>query len=85
MEPLAKPPWLEKLRGAPSTTEVTKSEVAAAQKYMDEDPGLAKNGWTAEKLAAYHKERGGSDYRPSKRKRRPTRTNGKHNPHRWRR
>lgn len=85
MEPISRPQWLDKIRGGVTQHEVTKAEIEAAKKYMESDPGLAKNGWTAQELAAYHKGRGGLDFTPVIRKRKPKRTNGKHNPHRWRR
>ncbi len=86
MSEIQRPAWLDKLRGRPvHTGEVSDAEVEDAKAAMELDPGLAKNGWTPEKLAAYFKERGGADFRPVSRKRKPTRTNGKHHPHRWRR
>ena len=83
-EDIARPSWLDKIRGGVSTKEVTKDEVAKAREELAADPNKEKNGWTPEKLAAYHKGRGGDFYTPRTARRRPKRTNGKHNPHRWR-
>ena len=83
--PVFRPVWLDKLHGKVSVNEVKEDEVEKARLAMEDDSGLAKNGWTPEKLAAYFKERGGNDFRPSNKRKRPTRTRGKHNPFKWRR
>ena len=79
------PEWYDKILGRTPKTEVTQAELDAAAAEIKEEPGLAKNGWTPQTLAAYFKERGGNDYTPRKVVKRPTRTNGWHNPHKWRR
>ena len=87
---IARPPWLDRLRGGVSEVEVTKDEVEAARREIEAQPKMGRSkthpdGWTPERLAAYYKGRGGLDFTPTKQRRRPTRTNGLHNPHRWRR
>ena len=80
---LSRPAWLGKV----VRTDVSESEIKDAKEHIEREPDYAKNGWTPEALAIYFKERKSAqstnvlDRRPE----RPTRTNGKHNPHRWRR
>lgn len=80
---LSRPAWF----GKTARAEVTKEELKDAQDHLDGNPEYSKNGWTAESLAIYFKERSNAqsgtilDRRPE----RPVRTNGKHDPFRWRR
>lgn len=80
---ISKPSWLGKVtRG-----ETTKEEIDDAEQHIKDEPSYAENGWTPETLAIYFKERkeAQSNNILSRRPTRPMRTNGRHNPHRWRR
>lgn len=83
LPPIARPLWL----GKATNQSTTEKEIAEAAEAMEHEPGYARNGWTPETLAAYFKERkvAQSDFVLHRRPTRPTRTNGWHNAHRWRR
>ena len=88
---LSRPLWLTKLGAGATESEVSAEEVRRAAEDIEADPGLSHNGWTPKKLAAYYKSRGVGtsksgvpDFTPVRRHRKPTRTNSKYNPHRWR-
>lgn len=82
--PVVRPQWLDKIQGKVSESEVSKDEIGRAEQDIENEPALAKNGWTPKTLAAYYKERelAGPTGRPPKIK--PRRTNGWHNAHKWR-
>jgi hypothetical protein len=82
--PVSRPSWLNKLKGKPTPGELSEKDVEQAAEDIEKEPNLAKNGWSPKTLASYYKERelAGPTGRPPKIK--PTRTNGWHNPHKWR-
>lgn len=77
-----KPTWF----GKASRKDVSKKEIKEAEKEISNNPDYAKNGWTPEQLAIYFKERKAAQSNTVlyRKKPKPTRTNGRHNPHRWR-
>ena len=80
---ISRPTWLGKITGR----SVSEAELKDAKEHIEVEPDYARNGWTPETLAVYFKERREAQsnavlYRP---KVKPTLTNGRHNPHRWRR
>lgn len=83
LPPIARPSWL----GKSTRSSVTSDDISRAEEEIKNNPDLANNGWTKETLATYFKERteAQSNTVLNRRKPRPTRTNGIHNAHRWRR
>lgn len=79
---IIKPSWLGKI----TRKEVTEKEIEDAREQIEAEPSYSANGWTPEDLAIYFKERkeAQSDTVLHRKPLKPTRTNGKHNPHRWR-
>lgn len=83
LSPIQKPAWLGKV----TKSTVSSSDLDKAKAIMKEDPSHEKNGWTPEKLALYFRERetaqAGKVFHQGPKK--PKKTNGLHNGHRWRR
>ncbi len=77
------PSWFGKV----SRSSVTADDLQDAREHIESNPDYAKNGWSPEALASYFKVRkeAQSNTVLHRRKSKPKRTNGWHNPHRWRR
>ena len=80
---ISRPSWLGKV----TSRSVSEAELKDAEQHIEADPDYARNGWTPEALAIYFKERreAQSNTVLHRQKVKPNRTNGWHNPHRWRR
>lgn len=80
---ISRPAWLGKV----TARSVSEAELKDAREHIEDDPDYARNGWTPETLAVYFKERKAAQSNTvlHRQKVKPTRTNGWHNAHRWRR